>query len=89
MSVTFPADEPGEGGVDGGVGDGGVVITGVAGCNKPVIAEFRSKFNADREPPEEEAEPLPAEATGRLPAALANGEDAVGLAAAELVEVIP
>ncbi len=52
-----------EGGLKGGGGGGGgVLTTGVEGCNKLVIAEFRSKFNADREPLEEDAEPLPAEA---------------------------
>ena len=51
------------GGEDGnGAGGGGVLTTGVAGCNKLVIAEFWSKFMADREPLEEDAEPLPAEA---------------------------
>ena len=52
----FPVDGLTGGGDDGGT-DGGV-----EGCNKLVIAEFRSKFNADREPLEEDAEPLPAEA---------------------------
>lgn len=51
-----------DGGVEGGLGGGGVLTTGVEGCNKLVIAEFRSKFKADREPLEEDAEPLPAEA---------------------------
>jgi hypothetical protein len=51
-----------DGGLDGGGGDGGVLTTGVEGCNKLVIAEFWSKFKADREPLEEDAEPLPAEA---------------------------
>ena len=52
-----------EDGVEGGLGGGGVLTTGVEGCNKLVIAEFWSKFKADREPLEEEdAEPLPAEA---------------------------
>ncbi len=51
-----------EGGVEGGGSDGGVVTTGVEGCNKLVIAEFWSKFDADREPLDEGAEPLPAEA---------------------------
>ena len=74
MSVTFPVDGLGggdvEGGVEGGVdgdvegggSDGGVVITGVEGCNKRVIAGFWVKFNADREPLDEGAEPLPVEA---------------------------
>ena len=53
--------------VDGGVeGGGGVtevlMTTGVGGCNRLVIAEFLSKFDADREPLDEGAEPLPAEA---------------------------
>ncbi|MGH7147776.1 MAG: hypothetical protein ACREIJ_07750 [Nitrospiraceae bacterium] len=38
------------------------MTTGVEGCNKLAIAEFWSKFNADREPLDEGAEPLPAEA---------------------------
>ena len=66
-----------------------MVITGVGGCNKRVIAGFRSKFNADREPLGDGTEALPAEATGRLPAAPANGEGAVGAAATEPVAVIP
>ena len=59
----------------------------VGGCNKLAIAEFWSKFNADREPLDEGAEPLPAEAAGRTPAAPANGEEVVGATAAEPVEV--
>lgn len=51
-----------EGGLEGGGDDGGVVTIGVEGCNKLVIAAFLSKFNADREPLDEGAEPLPAEA---------------------------
>jgi hypothetical protein len=51
-----------EGGIEGGLDDGGVLTTGVEGCNKLVIAEFWSKFKADREPLDEDAEPLPAEA---------------------------
>ena len=78
-----------EGGVEGIGSDGGVVITGVGGCNKRVIAGFWSKFNADREPLDDGTEALPAEATGRLPAAPANGEGAVGAAATEPVAVIP
>jgi hypothetical protein len=66
-----------------------VVTTGVGGCNKLAIAEFWSKLNADREPLDEGAELLPAEATERTPAALANGEGAVGATAAEPVEVTP
>jgi len=57
VSVTLPVDGLGGGGVDGGVegggSDGGVVTTGVEGCNKLAIAEFWSKFNADREPLDE------------------------------------
>ena len=96
MSVTFPVDGLGggggadggaEGGVDGGGSDGGVVTTGVAGCNNLAIAEFWSKFNADREPLGEEAEPLPAEAAERTLAAPTIGEGAVEATAAALVEV--
>ena len=65
------------------------MITGVGGCNKLAIAEFWSKFNADREPPDEGAEPLPAEAAERTLAAPANGEGAVGATAAAPVEVTP
>ena len=95
MSVAFPVDGLGGGGVDGGDegggSDGGVVTTGVGGCNKLAIAEFWSKFIADREPLDEGAEPLPVEATGRVAAALANGEAAedLGAAVAEPVEVAP
>lgn len=94
MSVTLPVDGLGgddvEDGVEGGVeGDGGVEVTGVGGCNKRAIAEFWSKFNADREPLEDGAEALPAEARGRLPTAPANGEGEVGAAATEPVAVIP
>lgn len=93
MSVTLPVDGLGgddvEGGVEGIGSDGGVVITGVGGCNKRVIAGFWSKFNADREPLGDGTEALPAEATGRLSAAPANGEGAVGAAATEPVAVIP
>jgi len=53
------------GGVDGGVerggGDGGMVITGVCGCNKLAMAEFLNKFTVDRELLKE-ALPPPAEA---------------------------
>jgi len=52
-----------DGGVEGGEDDGGVVTTGVGACNKVAMEEFLIKFNADREPGEEEAELLPAEAT--------------------------
>jgi hypothetical protein len=65
------------------------MTTVVGGCNKLAIAEFWSKFNADREPLDEGAEPLPAEAAERTPAAPANGEGTVGATAAEPVEVIP
>lgn len=51
-----------EGGVEDGLGGGGVLTTGVEGCNKLVIAEFWSKFKADREPLDEGAEPFAAEA---------------------------
>jgi hypothetical protein len=62
----------------------------VGGCSKFAIAVFWSKFLADREPLDEGAEPLPAEATGR-PAALANGEtvEDLGAAVAAPVEVTP
>ncbi len=63
------------------------MTTVVGGCNKLAIAEFWSKFNADRERLDEGAEPLPAEAAGRTPAAPANGEEAVGATAAEPVEI--
>ena len=63
------------------------MTTVVGGCNKLAILEFWSKFNADRERLDEGAEPLPAEAAGRTPAAApANGEAVVGAAAAEPVE---
>jgi hypothetical protein len=62
------------------------MTTVVGGCNKLAILEFWSKFNADRERPNEGAEPLPAEAAGRTPAAPANGEEVVGVTAAEPVE---
>ena len=65
------------------------MTTGVGGCNKLAIAEFRSKFNADREPPDEGTEPLPAEAVERPLAALANGEGDVGATAAAPVELTP
>ena len=63
------------------------MTTVVGGCNKLEIAEFWSKFIADRERLNEGAEPLPAEAAGRTPAAPANGEEVVGATAAEPVEV--
>jgi hypothetical protein len=91
VSVTFPVDGLGGGDVDGGIegggSDGGVLTTGVGGCNKLAIAELWSKFNADREPPEEGAEPPPAEATGRTPAAPANGETGIAFGAAVTVPV--
>lgn len=65
------------------------MTTGVGGCNKLEIAEFWSKFNADREPPNKGAEPLPAEATGRAATVPANGEEAFEATAAEPVEVTP
>ncbi len=65
------------------------MTTGVGGCSKLAIAEFWSKFNADREPPDEEAEPLPADATGRPAAALTNGEGAVGVTTTVPIEVSP
>jgi len=89
VSVTLPGDGLGGGGVEGGGSDGGVVTTGVEGCNKLAIAEFWSKFNADREPLNEGAEPLLAEAAERTLAAPANGEGAVGATAAEPVDVTP
>ena len=71
----------------GGGSDGGAVTTGVGGCNKLAIAVFWSKFNADREPLDEGAEPLPVEAAERTLAAPANGE--VGATAAAPVEATP
>jgi len=65
------------------------MTTVVGGCNKLAIAEFRSKFDADREPLYEGAEPLPAEAAERTPGAPANGEGVVGTTAAAPVEIIP
>jgi len=87
VSVTFSIEGLG-GGVEGGVEEG-VVTTGVGGCNKLEIAGFWSKFNADRDPLDEGAEPPPAEAIERTPAVPANGEGAVGATAAEPVEVSP
>jgi hypothetical protein len=99
VSVTFLVDGLGGGGVDGGVeggvegggSEGGVMTTVVGGCSKLAIAVFCSKFIADREPLDEGTEPLPAEATGRTPAALANGEtvEDLGAAVATPVEVTP
>lgn len=40
---------------------GGMVITGVDGCNKLAMAEFLNRFNVDRELPKEDLPP-PAEA---------------------------
>ena len=83
VSVTFPVD-----GLEvGGGSDGGVVTTGVEGCNKLVIAEFWSKFNADREPLDEGAEPLPAEAAERTLAVPTIGEGVIAATAAAPVEV--
>lgn len=65
------------------------MTTVVGGCNNLAIAEFWSKFNADREPPDGGTEPLPAEAAERTPGAPANGEGAVETTAAEPVEVFP
>jgi hypothetical protein len=65
------------------------MTTVVGGCNKLAIAEFWSKFNADREPLDKGAERFPAEVAERTPAAPANGEGAVGATAAEPVEVNP
>lgn len=65
------------------------MTTGVEGCNKLAIAEFLSKFNADREPLDTGTEPFPAEAAGRLPAAPASGRGAVGAAATAPVAVTP
>jgi len=68
VSVRLPVDGLGggggvDGGAEGGEDDGGVVTTGVWACNKVAMEEFLIKFNADREPGDEEAELLPAEAT--------------------------
>lgn len=98
MSVTLPVDGLGggtDGGVEGGVGGGGgagggadggveegVLMTGVGGCSNLVIEELWSKFNADRDPLEEGAAPVPAEATGRPASAPADGEGALGPTAA-------
>ena len=65
------------------------MITGAGGCNKLAIAEFWSRFSADREPLDEGAEPPPAEAAERTPAAPANGEGEIGATTAEPVEVAP
>lgn len=101
MSVTFPVDGLGggtAGGVEGGVGGGGgadggveegVLMTGVGGCSNLVIEELWSKFNADRDPLEEGAAPVPAEATGRPAAAPADGEGALGPTAAVPAEASP
>ena len=91
MSVALPVDVLGgdgsgvEGEVDDGGRDGGAT-TGAGGCNKFAIAEFRSRFDADREPLDEGAEPLPAEAAARTPAAPANGIVEFGGTMAEPVE---
>ena len=86
MSVTVPVDGLGVGGVEDGGSDGGVAITGVEGCNKLAIAEFWSKFNADREPLDERAELPPAEAAERTLAVLLNGK--VGVTGTTPVEVV-
>ena len=65
------------------------MTTGVGGCNKLAIPEFLSKFNADREPPNKGAAPLPLDAAGRAAIAPANGEGAFEATAAEAVEVTP
>ncbi|HYM89866.1 MAG TPA: hypothetical protein VES92_12220 [Nitrospiraceae bacterium] len=63
------------------------MTTVAGGCNKLATLEFWSKFNADRDRLGEGAEPLPAEAAGRTPAAPANGVEAGGATAAEPVEM--
>jgi hypothetical protein len=83
-----------DGGVEGGVGSGGwaggfVMTIGTGGCNKLAIAEFWSRFNADREPLDKGAEPLPAEAVGRTPAPPANGAEEFRWTMAEPVEGAP
>lgn len=78
MSVAFPID-----------GSGGSCSDGGGGCNKLATAEFWRRFNADREPPDERAEPLPAEVAERTFAAPANGTEAVEATPAEPVVVTP
>ena len=62
VSLTFPVDPLGGGDVDDGVdrggGEGGMVITGVCGCNKLAMAEFLNKFAVDRELLKEAFPPL-------------------------------
>ena len=53
------------------------MTTVVGGCNNLAIAEFWSKFNADREPLDKGVERFPAGVAERTPAAPANGEGAV------------
>jgi hypothetical protein len=103
VSVTFPVDGLGggtaagvEGGVGGGVGGGvdggveeGVLTTGAGGCSNLAIEEFWSKFTADRDPLEEGADSVPAEATGRPASAPADGEGALGPTAAVPAEASP
>jgi hypothetical protein len=92
VSVALPVDVLGgdgggvEGEVEDGWRDGDGATTGAGGCNKLAIAEVRSRFDADREPLDEGAEPLPAEAAARTPAAPANGMGEFGGTMAEPVE---
>ena len=65
------------------------MTTGVEGCNKLAIVEFRSTFSADRDPLNEGVDPFPAEAAERTPAAPAKGEEEVGETTTEPVEVTP
>lgn len=95
MSVALPVDVLGgdgggvEGEVEDGGRDGGGATAGAGGCNKLAIAEFRSRFDADREPLDKGAEPLPAEAVGRTPAPPANGAKEFRGTMAEPVEGAP
>jgi hypothetical protein len=66
-----------------------VVTTGVEGCNKPAIAEFWSKFNADREPLDEGTGLLPTVAAERMLVELASGENGVDVIGAAPVEMTP
>ncbi len=88
----IPVDPLAGGGVDSGVewggGDGGMVITGVCGCNKLAMAEFLNKFTVDRELQEEALLP-PAETAACTLAVPVNGEGAIGATTTELGEVIP
>ena len=65
------------------------MTTGVAGCNRLLIAEFLSTFAADLEPTDTGAGPLPVEAAECTPAAPANGAEPVGAPAAEAAGVVP